>query len=187
MKEKWKDIKGYEGFYQVSDLGRVHSLGRVIAVSRSTRIKTLTIRDRILKHRPNGDGYPTVALYNKENQRKDISVHLLVITTFVGPRPHPYMQCRHLNGDIVDCRSTNLKWGTSVENAQDRKDHGRGPQVTCRKGEDISWSKFTENDIRRIRKLYGENKRTQGQLAKEYAVYQSYISRIVRRMVWKHV
>lgn len=63
-------------------------------------------------------------------------VHLLVLETFVGPRPEGLVS-RHLNGEGTDNRRANLCWGTPHENAMDTVRHGRnpsGPHPTCRRG-----------------------------------------------------
>jgi len=54
-------------------------------------------------------------------------VHTLVTTAFHGPRPSPAHQVRHLDGDKANNRPSNLRWGTAIENAADKKRHGRQP------------------------------------------------------------
>lgn len=79
--EKFKDIPEYEGFYQVSDLGRVKSLSRLIY--REYDSATLNKKERILKGSIDVGGYPAVNLY-KGNGKKPFKVHRLVMTTFKG-------------------------------------------------------------------------------------------------------
>ncbi len=66
--------------------------------------------------------YLGVVLCNKHGQ-KYYRVHILILTAFVGPRPI-CMQARHLNGNCRDNESSNLVWGTAVENGEDREKHG---------------------------------------------------------------
>ena len=74
MIEQWKDVRGFEGVYQISTHGRVK---RMSAGSN-------TYVGRILHPAPNSDGYPTVTLYNKGSKRI-VKVHNLVLETFVSP------------------------------------------------------------------------------------------------------
>jgi len=73
-------------------------------------------------------GYEKVTLANG-CQRKQINVHTLVLSAFVGPRPgkYPQVQARHKNGKRRDNRATNLTWGTALENSHDKYAHGTMP------------------------------------------------------------
>lgn len=114
--EQWKDIPGYEGLYQVSDLGRVKSLYNNI----------------ILKPRTAGNGYFAVGLYKNKQQRQFI-VHRLVWTVFNGPIPEN-MQINHINEDKTDNRLANLNtmsakeninWGTRNDRASQTMTNGK--------------------------------------------------------------
>lgn len=189
VKEIWKDVPGYVGIYQASSLGRIRSLDRYFSRKqwnngRMTRIK---IKGRIMKNNPTGrEGYLGAALTNDLGERWDTKLHIVILLTFIGPRPEGQEAC-HNDGDILNNSLQNLRWDTPESNQRDRIKHGNGHKITCRRGENISWSKFTEEDIRRIRRQYRNGEKSQGQLAAEYDVYQSYISRIVRGIVWSHV
>ena len=86
MAETWKDIKGYEGRYQISNQGRVKSL----------RCKE-TLRERVLKDHDNGGGYRYISLRN-ERGRKNFYVHRLVAEVFVE-NPKNYDYVNHLDYD----------------------------------------------------------------------------------------
>jgi hypothetical protein len=116
--ERWLPIVGFNG-YEVSDRGRVRSLPRSIM---RTNGSPQWVEGRILKQ-PLVDGYPSVSLC-----RKTIRTHILLLAAFVGPRPERLVT-RHRNGDRTDCRLANLTYGTRSENMQDRKDHGRDPNL----------------------------------------------------------
>ena len=77
--EVWKDIKGFEGFYCVSNYGRVKSLHRIIA--RKTHV-TQTVKERILKQTKNSNGYCCVSLIKPDNKRLYRKVHVLVAKAF---------------------------------------------------------------------------------------------------------
>lgn len=84
---------------------------------------------REMRQSLNTDGYPSVRLtiYGK---RKRVTIHRLVVNTFLAERPGPEYEIRHLNGNKTDNRVENLVWGTKQDNADDRERHGhtsRGP------------------------------------------------------------
>lgn len=98
MEEIWKDIKGYEGLYQVSDQGRIRSV-----LCDSHRRKRI-LKPSIVR------GYYNVLLY-KDNKRVMKSVHRLVAEAFVpNDDPEHKTQCNHINEDKLDCRALNLNW-----------------------------------------------------------------------------
>ena len=78
MEEEWKDIKGYEGYYKISNLGRVKSLYRVV---RKKNGCTMTVYPRILRSGVNSNGYLDVSLL-KDAHSKTFLVHILVATAF---------------------------------------------------------------------------------------------------------
>ena len=110
MEEIWKDIEGYEGLYQVSNLGRVKSLERY-----NLGIKNKYIKERFLKQHPDGKGYLMVWLY-KGTKRKTMKVHRLVAKTFI-PNPKQKPQIDHINAERQDNRVENLRWCTEKENS----------------------------------------------------------------------
>lgn len=113
--EKWLPIPGYEGAYEVSDLGRVRSLDRISAQGRP-------IKGRVLSQMTGSSGYQQVNLHRDRKQATH-HVHRLVLLAFVGPGGED-MQGRHLNGDRSDNTLANLAWGTQLENMQDQREHG---------------------------------------------------------------
>jgi hypothetical protein len=105
-KEVWKDIPGFEGKYQASNLGRIRSVDHVVVRH---------IKGRILRPRIRKMGYPVVTLSGAGPK----DVHRLVALTFHG-QGRPGEQVRHLNGDRADPRAENLAWGTQSENEHDK-------------------------------------------------------------------
>lgn len=117
MAEIWKDIEGYEGKYQVSNLGRVRSLGRnTLHDSDHRRSSYVSYHDgRMLKQTMTDDGYYRVSLYDKDNKLKYVPVHRLVAIAFVeGYRDG--LQVNHINEmKFVNC-AVNLEWVTPKQN-----------------------------------------------------------------------
>ena len=122
--EIWKPIVGYEGVYEVSDQGKVRSLDRIV---HSITGKKYLCKGKILKDTPGSHGYPTVSL-SKNSKIKRACVHRLVLETFIGLPKAGFEAC-HNNGTRSDNRLSNLRWGTSSENTQDVKRHGRMYQL----------------------------------------------------------
>lgn len=107
--EIWKDIPGYEGSYQASNLGRIKSLERVIVDSRNIRIR----KERILKLQIR-NGYLSVDL-SKNNKCKTSNVHRLILLTFKGEFN---LQCNHIDCDKKNNRLKNLEYVTCKQNVR---------------------------------------------------------------------
>lgn len=107
MTEIWKDIEGYEGLYQVSNMGRIKSL---------KYNNGSTIYDRELIRKPNQlkNGYCNIIL-NKNGKAKAYRIHRLVAKAFV-PNPENKDQINHINMIKNDNRAENLEWVTGSEN-----------------------------------------------------------------------
>ena len=110
--EVWKDIKGYEGLYQVSNMGRVKSLGRTVSAKNNSKQYR---KGRILKFWTNKNGYQLVFLYNVNGERKTVFVHRLVCEAFY-PKNKNKPEVNHINEDKSDNRACNLEWVTRKEN-----------------------------------------------------------------------
>ena len=110
-KEIWKDIKGFEGLYRVSNLGRVKSLERF---RKGKNGSLAVIKERILKPSINSYGYYQVDLY-KNLIRKQYRINRLVYETFNGQIPEN-MQVNHINEIKTDNRLLNLNLMTQKEN-----------------------------------------------------------------------
>lgn len=132
QKEIWKDIPGYEGIYQASNLGKIKSIERWI--EREDGYKNHILERIVKQHITRSDyGYYRVGLH-KNGASKTFLVHRLIAATFL-PNPDNYPQVNHKNEIITDNRVENLEWcsadynvhyGTCIERAglsrRNRKD-----------------------------------------------------------------
>lgn len=108
--ETWKDIKGFEGLYQVSNMGNVKSLSHKVQFGRSYRITKETI---LLPHKQS-TGYLRVTL-KKNNQPKYMLVHRLVAMAFI-PNPDHLEQVNHKDENKTNNCVSNLEWCNSEYN-----------------------------------------------------------------------
>jgi|LakMenEpi03Aug12_release.lakeMendotaPanAssembly.Ray.scaffolds.fasta_scaffold934646_1 hypothetical protein len=119
----WASVPGYEGFYEVSNYGDVRSLTRSVPYGRH---KGMVYKGRDIKQFVAAK-YLCVKLA-KAGVTKTAYVHELVLLAFVGERPNLGQRCeiRHLDGNKMNNKLENLKYGTIKENAEDRKLHKLG-------------------------------------------------------------
>lgn len=110
-KEEWEDIKGYEGIYKISNLGKVKSLERVTKIPNSYRKE----KEKILKASVRS-GYYVVNL-RKNNIRKSYQIHRLVAQAFI-PNPENKSYVNHIDFNKKNNNVSNLEWCTQKENVQ---------------------------------------------------------------------
>lgn len=110
--EEWKDIKGYEGLYQISNFGRVKSLRRK---SQRKNGVIYCINEKILKGGNNGLNYFKVQLRDKNSNKKYAYIHRLVAKHFI-PNPQNKPCINHLDCNPSNNRAENLEWCTKKEN-----------------------------------------------------------------------
>lgn len=113
MNEIWKDIPGYEGLYQVSNIGRVKSLKRTFYSGKNLQTRK-TYEQNILAPRFYKTGYVYFGL-SKDGIVKKLKAHRLVALAFI-PNPENKPEVDHINTVRSDNRIENLRWATKSEN-----------------------------------------------------------------------
>jgi hypothetical protein len=165
--ETWKDIRGFEGIYQASDLGRVR-----LVINRRNADAGHILSPFLT------DGYAYVRL-RRDGKARPFRVQRLVKETH-DPRPDSAdLEVVHDNGCKTDNRLVNLVWCTRAD-AQARR-HAQ----YCR-GEDVTLAKLTPDRVRAIRRLYADGNE-QGTIAARFSVDQSTVSRVLSGRTWRHV
>jgi len=174
--EEWRPVVGYEGLYEVSNLGRVRSVDRYVR-SPNTLSGQRRERGRTLRSRQDKDGYLSITL-SKDGHAKTFRVHRMVLTSFYGACPDDHVT-NHRDGNRQNNAVSNLEWVTQQQNWHHAL--GRG---TKHIGEMYSTTKLTEQQVRDIR-LLAKAGATNVALAKQFGVYHTNIWMIVHRETWK--
>jgi len=117
MKEIYKTIEGYEGYYQISNFGNIKSLQRLIKRNNGT---DMILVEKVLKSNSNGVGYQIINL-RKEGKRKSYLIHRLVAEEFLN-NPEGLSQVNHIDKDSTNNRLDNLEWCTAKYNIKHSKD-----------------------------------------------------------------
>lgn len=169
--ERWLPVPGYEGLYEVSDLGNVRSLHKSFKPR---------LRGDLLSPALTAGVSPRlgVCLY-KDGASKTRLIHQLVLEAFVGPRPSPDHEACHGPGGALDNRLMNLSWGTRSKNqGLDRVRDG-----TSNRGTRQWQAKLTEDIVMECRKRYTAGE-TQYALAAEFGITQGAMSEVITGRQW---
>ena len=113
MKEVWKDIKGYEGLYKISNYGRIKSLERIIPTKINNNDFKLK-REKILSPSKSKNGYLRICLF-KNGNKKTYSIHRLVAQAFI-PNPNNLPEVNHKDESKENNRVDNLEWCNNIYN-----------------------------------------------------------------------
>jgi len=169
MKEIWKDIKDYDGYYQVSNIGRIRSLPR----KESPHLQAI-------KHVIRKDGYHWFTA-RRDGTPKQIRIHRAVAQSFIT-NEQGFDIVNHIDGDKSNNTTENLEWCTAKENV--RHAHRLG-LVNHVKGENHGRAKLKELDVIRIKQLLDSI--TLDELADIYSVSRPTIEAIKYGRTWGHV
>lgn len=166
--EIWVDVKGYESFYQVSNMGNVRSKDRTVACS---RLGTKNLRGRPLKATVDGVGYCKVTL---QDQGRNVvwKVHRLVAEHFID-KVGGKVIINHIDNDRTNNRVGNLEWCTPKENTAHMHSQGRNYSAS---GEANPACKLTASQVEEIKSLKG--KLSQAKIGLMFGVSSSQVGRI---------
>jgi hypothetical protein len=175
MQEIWKSIEGFEGLYEVSNLGNVRSLPRTV------KNRYFPGKNRSLTSQKTG--YKAVTLTGKGKRITDY-VHRLVAKAFIA-NPENKPAINHIDSDRTNNNVMNLEWCTFQENI----DHAAKVGSFNNVGEHHPQSILTEKDVKEIRNRYKKHcrKNGSGALSKEYGVSVSNIMDVIYKKSWKEV
>lgn len=163
MNERWRPVVGFEGLYEVSDLGRVRSLDRTVWCEGPVKGRYPSFKKgRVLRPGPMASGHLSVVLGREAGSK---TIHSLVATAFIGPCPAG-LEVRHLDGNPANNKLGNLEYSTRSRNTQDKKWHNGATTY-----------KLAPKDVFDIRRRLGPHGMG-ARLAREYAVAQGTISNI---------
>lgn len=171
MTERWLPVVGYEGWYEVSDQGRV----RRIKAGRGAQA------GYILQPARMQIGYHMVTLSkNSAKHRERKYVHDLVAAAFLGPRPTPKHQVNHMDGDKGRSCLENLEYVTRKGNAEHARRLGLVPF-----GERNGHAKLSEDDVREMRRL--RPSMSYYRLARKFGVSYAAAWNAVNGKTWAHL
>lgn len=171
--ETWKPIEWTDGWYEVSDLGRVRSY-------RQRFCNTRAAEPALMATPVSKRGYRVVRIRLGRNGLHGI--HRLVCEAFHGTPPEGRNDCRHLDGDELNNLASNLAWGSRAENMADTKALGRHNH-----GETHSQAKLTATIVREIRRLYAAGELNMPQIARRFHITDGHVCNIVNRKAWSHL
>lgn len=182
--EIWKDVKGYEGHYQISSAGIVRSLDRQVSQWNESAKRVTSRLQKSIYMSPfyDKDGYLKVQL-TRNGERHKFFLHRLVALNFI-PNPENKPEVNHKDGVKDNNNLPNLEWNTTSENQ--RHAIANKLYVTA-KGEDSGQAKLKEVEVREIHDLWASGEVTQEYLSQKFGVRTGTISRIVNGIRWRHI
>jgi len=166
--EIWKPVVNYEGFYEISNFGRLKRIGRSTGATNGYIVKGTT------KYK-----YHQVALSKNNKPEYHIFVHRLVAQAFI-PNPENKPEVNHIDGNKLNNRVENLEWVTRSENAKHAGKNG-----LLKHGENHHMAKLTEDQVVEIYKS-SHKKADRFRLAHEYGISHHTVRNIQLKYTWKH-
>lgn len=174
MQEEWKDIKGYEGLYQISNLGNVRSLDRIVKDSNRERYQR--IKGHYMKPTDNGNGYKIISLL-KNYKRKNHYIHRLVAQHFID-NPNNYREVNHIDCNKSNNKITNLEWCNSSQN----KIHYLNTELGKEKNKKASETRFknlVKNKEKQIIDMYIKDYKTIRKISSIVNLHESTVKKVL--------
>jgi hypothetical protein len=175
--EIWKDIYGYEGYYQVSSFGNVRSLDRYVNLNYGLK---RIVKGKNIKKNISNTGYLRCQL-NIKNSSKHFSIHRLVAVLFV-PNYKKKLYVNHINGIKTDNHYKNLEWVSISENTKHAYNEGF---IKKKLGEKHHLSKIKEIDVYKIK--FETSHLRNFEVAKIFNISKEHVKSIRNNYTWKHV
>lgn len=174
--ETWRPVVGLEGCYEVSDLGRIRSLDRVVNNGWGGR----HVPSQIIRTQVNwkAGGYEYVA-FSREDRVVRRKVHRAVAEAFIGPCDK---EVNHIDGNKLNNRVSNLEYVTSSQNKQ----HARATGLWANRGAEHGNSVFGDDDARRAYARYAAGEKLID-IATSMGVTKQAIGNIVSGARWAHL
>lgn len=172
--EIWKDVKNYEGMYQISNMGRLKSLPRVIPQDGNDRVMYGNLMSSV---RDNGNGYINVYLSNGELGYDVKYVHILVAEHFID-NPENKFTVNHKDANKKNNKLENLEWATQKEQMEHVKDNN------LMKKDRVN---YTDEQIISIYTDFVYNKYTKKYIFEKYGVSKTYLGNLKRKTHRKYV
>lgn len=177
--ETWKDIPEFRGSYQVSNMGRVRSVDKVVTFKDGSMRK---YKGKVLKTPPSkGTGYKELSL-SSDGRRNTKTVHRLVLEAF---KPHVNMSdldVNHIDGNKLNNHLTNLEWLTRRDNNLHAHDTG----LIDNRGERSPNAKLSNTDVLEILQRLDSGE-THKDIGLDYGVSRNCITDINKGLTWREV
>jgi len=168
-KETWKDISGYEGIYEVSNLGSIKSYKRYAF-------------GKIMSLKSDKDGYKEVGIRDATGRRSYKRVHRLAAIAFLE-NPYDHKFINHKDNNPSNNNIENLEWCSIEYNNKYRFTHGNADH----KGEKHPRTKLSNSDVIRIAAIGRQETHTEPQIAKLFKTTRSIVNKIRLKVRWLHI
>lgn len=169
MTEIWKDIKGYEGLYQISNLGNIKSFKRYK-------------EGKLLNPKFDKDGYREIGIRDTNGIRTFKRVHRLVAESFIN-NPNNYKFINHKDNNPNNNTVDNIEWCSIEYNNKYRFSNGNASH----KGEKNPMSSLTNEDVIRIAAMGSQNTHSEYVIAKLFNTTRSIVNKIRLKVRWQHI
>ena len=182
--EIWKRVIGYEGQYEVSNMGRLRYVAKTVMRFRkdTSRSHAVSIKGKTTNGYFNKKGYLATKLW-KDKDKKCVIIHRLVAMAFI-PNPNNLPQVNHIDGVKSNNKVQNLEWCDNSHNIK----HAYSNGLMNRKGERQNTCKIKETDVLEIREFYSKNPNSLLKIyAEKLGITTTSVCRIIKRQAWKHI
>lgn len=184
VQEIWKDISGYEGYYQVSNLGEVKGVSRSEIVNGGIRYRDVVKLKNLIEK----NGYFRVGLRKITGKQTKFLVSRLVAIYFID-NPLNLPQVNHIDGNKTNNHVDNLEWCTGLENIRHSVKTGLRDYSKCnpQKGEKSGVAKLTNENVLLMRLLRKEGRITYKAIGKLFGVSDGVAFAAISGRIWKHI